>query len=197
MVASTSRQRAMNASRSDAASSIRADRGGAYAIGAASGPTGCASTEGSARAGSVETSRVSLERLARSASAAAHVVFPTPPLPTTKVIEGRASSSASPASASFVVLTAGHADRTAGDRLAEPLAPRPHFPEPRHELRLAPHVLLVVDVAQLELHLQLHEVLLDRSIVGQLFIDDLGDFPQRPLNSGDRAGDWKEEDFGE
>ena len=35
------------------------------------------------------------------------------------------------------------------------------------------HVLVVVDVAELELHLQLHEVLLHRLVVGELFLHDL------------------------
>ena len=57
--------------------------------------------------------------------------------------------------------------------LAEPLAPRADLAQAHHQLGFAAHVLVVVDVAELELHLQLHELLLDRLVVGELFLDDL------------------------
>src|SRR6185437_3238272 len=92
---------------------------------------------------------------------------------------------------------ASDAHRAARRTLAEPLAPGAHLAQTLHDLRLAPNVFGVVDVAELELHLQLHQVLLHRRVVGELLFDDLLHFTKRPLDPGDGTSDWEEEKIGE
>src|SRR5262249_47273341 len=144
-------------------------------------------------------SNVRRPRLAKSAAiAAAKVVLPTPPLPTTSVVRGSESRSASSAlTGSLLGRIARHADWSAAGCLAEPLAPGPHLAETKHDVGLSPHVLRVVDVAHLELHLQLHQLLLDGRIVGQLLFDDALHLAERPLDSSDGPGDGEEEQVGE
>ena len=50
-----------------------------------------------------------------------------------------------------------------------------------------------VDFPELELHLEGHEVLLDRRVIRELFLDDLHDLIERPLRRPNRAGDRPEE----
>src|SRR5829696_5873192 len=88
------------------------------------------------------------------------------------------------------------ANGTAARRLAEPLAPGADLAKTHHELSFLADVFVVVDVAQLELHLELHECLLDRSVVGQLLPDDLPHLAKGPLDPGDRTSDWEEEEVG-
>jgi hypothetical protein len=89
------------------------------------------------------------------------------------------------------------ANRPAGNAFPKTLTPRAYVAQPQHQFGLAPLVLLVVDIAQLELHLELHELLLDRRVVRQLFVDDLLDLAQRPFDAGHWAGDGEEKDVGE
>ena len=76
-------------------------------------------------------------------------------------------------------------------------APRAHLAQLLHQPRFAALVLRVIDVAKLEEHVQLHELLLDGRVIGQLGLDDVLDLLQRPANAGDRSGDRKEEELGE
>src|SRR5678815_657671 len=50
-----------------------------------------------------------------------------------------------------------------------------------------------IDVAELEAHLQFHEILLHRGVVGELFLHDALHLPQRPFDPGDGAGDREEQ----
>ena len=54
---------------------------------------------------------------------------------------------------------------------SESLPPLAHFAQPPHQDRFAARILRVVDVAELEEHLQLHQLLLDRGVVDQLLLD--------------------------
>src|SRR5512132_362889 len=95
----------------------------------------------------------------------------------------------------FVV--ARHANGSTAGRLAVSLTPRAHLAQAGHQLGFATDVLVVVDIAELELHLKLHQLLLDRRIVSELFLDDLPDLPERPPDPSDGTSDGEEEEVGE
>src|SRR5579862_6963846 len=141
---SVSRHRARNASRSTAASSCWANTPGWRLSSAGRGPTGSPSARPSARAGSVDTS--STRPWACVASSIATVVFPTPPLPPTITQRGSAPRRST----------------------TKPFAPLAHFAQPVHEPRLGLRILGLVDLAQLEPELQLHQLVLDLRIVREL-----------------------------
>src|SRR6185503_17125201 len=190
----TSPHRAMNRVRSAPASSIRAWRRELPNTSHGSSSSVCPSTVGRARAGSVESTSVDWCALARSAIAAEQVVLPTPPFPTTSVIRGSRATSASAARASRFVVGSAYAHGSTGYRLAEALTPIADLTEPRHDLRLAPPVFLVVDVAELQLHLQLHQLLLDGRVVRELLFGHLQYLVQGSFDPRDRVSDRKEED---
>ena len=71
-----------------------------------------------------------------------------------------------------VVALSRHAHGAAGGRHPESFAPLSHFAEALHQHGFSTGVFVVIDVAELEEHLQLHEVLLDGRVIDELLFDD-------------------------
>src|SRR4051812_27581011 len=176
MVASVSPHRSMNSERAAAASSWQAKRFGTAATADGSPVSREPRTSASAPAGAVDSTSVTTpSRALFMPSAAAQVVLPTPPLPPTRVHEGsdarRASMPVSPRSFGVVGLPRD-AHGTAGGGHPEPLAPGTHVTEALHHIGLPSQVFGIIDVAELQEHLQFHELLLDGRVVNELLLDD-------------------------
>src|SRR6202008_2314547 len=77
------------------------------------------------------------------------------------------------------------------------LTPFTHFTQTHHYLCLALDLLGVVDLTHLQLHLQLHEIFLDRSVISQLLAHDTIDLVERPFRSPDWAEERSEQNVGE
>ena len=87
-------------------------------------------------------------------------------------------------------------DASAG-RLDEVKTALDEYQRAGYQLGLTAHVFVIIDVAELQLHLKLHQIALDWLIVRELFLHDLLHLSKRPLDPGDGASDREEDDFGE
>src|SRR5207245_1969681 len=143
------------------------------------GPSGLEKASPSEWAGSVETTSTLRPLSARRrAAAAAHVVFPTPPLP--------------PKNRNLLfVLVADEGGLHARDlQLAGPgrgcCVALPHLADARQQLSLRLAELLFRDLAQLQAHLRGEELLAQHGVVVELGVDGLDQLVQHEAHAADQ-----------